>query len=118
MTDNRPVQWVFDTVDCGSISFSEKSGGRRKVCSWQLTNQKQIRAFLKAIRPYLKLKSDQVDVLLAFWDAEDLLLKGHGSVTQEVVETRSHLVNIMKNLKRAVHDVEGVETRRAGTSIH
>ncbi|MCA1841303.1 MAG: hypothetical protein LC723_13435 [Actinobacteria bacterium] len=117
MTDLRPIQWVLDVVGYGAISFSEKPESRRKVCSWQLTNQKQIRELLAALRPYLKLKAEQVDVLLALYEVEDQLPKGPGSVTPEVVTRRQEVVAAMKSMKRAVYVVEGVETRRAGTSL-
>lgn len=114
MTDSRPVKWVMEKVGHGNISFSIKSGNRHNVYSWQLSHQSHVREFLLAIRPYLLLKADQVDLLFGLWTIEDELPKGHYSVSPSVVSRREELFLKMKQIK-TVRAPEGVETRRAGS---
>lgn len=118
MTDPRPIKWLKDKVGYGTVSFVTKSGNRRNVYSWQLSNQSELKEFLKTIRPFLLLKGDQVDLLFDLWNVEDTLPKGHGSVTPEVVQYRTDIAAKIKTLKTVSHIVEGVETRRAESSIH
>lgn len=111
MTDLRPLDWLKKLVGYGKISFITKSGNRRNVYSWQLSNQTDIKDFLTMIRPFLKLKADQVDLLFELWEEESSFNR---KLTPAIIDRREDLVRKMKELKRS-HVVEGVETRRAGS---
>lgn len=114
MTDPRPAQWIVETIGCGKVSFSLKSEGRKPVYSWQLCNQPHIRQLLMAIRPFLKVKGEQADVLLRLWEHEDVLPKRR--ITPEVIKYRQRVADEVKRLKMV--GGEGVETRREGSVIH
>lgn len=114
MTDPRPAQWIIQVAGCGRVSFSLKPAGRKPVYSWQLCNQPEIRQLLSLIRPFLKVKGEQVDVLVQLWEHEDTLPKR--KVTPEVIIYRQRVANEMKRLKTV--DGEGVETRREASVIH
>ena len=102
MTDPRPVMWLLDKVKCGRISISEKHDGRRKtVYSWQLGRKDQIRELLTAIRPHLKLKGDQVDILFHLWDFEADNISEDGGISNKVSQFREDVVTQMRLLKRA-----------------
>ena len=96
MTDPRPVQWVMDKVSYGKISISYKANSRRTVYSWQLCNKPQIQEVLEAIRPYLIVKGDQVDVILSHWKLEERLPKG---VTPELIAQRESVIERLRILK-------------------
>jgi hypothetical protein len=118
MTDPRPITWLKTKTGMGNISVGVKSGNRRNAYSWQLSNQKQIIEFLSTIRPFLMVKADQVDLLFQLWqEEEETLPEGPGRITEKVVKRREEAVTEIKNLKSVVYVVEGVETRRAESSI-
>lgn len=113
MTDKRPITWIMDKIGYGYVSFSEKSGKRKSVYSWQLCNKPQIQEVLKAIRPYLTGKGDQVDLLFTLWSIEDTFPTR--TITPELILLRQNTADRIKSLKRTF--VEGVETRQAESSI-
>ena len=117
MTDPRIIQWVKEITGLGKVSSSIKTKPRRTAYSWCIGKKTDVIAFLSIIRPYLKLKGDQVDVLLAHFALEADYVQRHGSVTPEIVESRQQITDTLKRMKRDIV-VEGVETRRAGSSIH
>jgi hypothetical protein len=108
MTDRRAPEWIMNKVGYGKISFSQKSGERKSVYSWQLCNKPQIQEVLKAIRPYLTVKGEQVDLLFELWKAEEAF--PIRVVSPELINIRENTMNRIKLLKQTV---EGVETRRA-----
>ncbi len=114
MTEKHAVEWIMKRVGYGKISFSEKSGNRKSVWSWQLCNKPQILEVLLFIRPYLLVKAEQVDVVLALWETEKTFPAR--VVSDELINLRKEAMNTMRLLKRA--PVEGVETRQAESSIH
>ena len=112
MTDPRPAEWLMEQVGYGKVSFSFKPEGHKPVYSWQLCKQPQIKEVLIAIRPFLLVKGDQVDVLLKLWEHEETLPKRQ--VTTEVIRFRQQVADEMKRLKTVIPAfVESVETRRA-----
>ena len=109
MTDRRAPEWILNKVGYGHISFCKKSGNRRSVYSWQLCNKPQIQEILRAIRPYLMVKADQVDLLFTLWKAEEAFPVR--TISSDLVKLRQITMDQISYLKKAV--VEGVETRRA-----
>lgn len=98
MTDPRPVQWLQAVTGLGKISVTYPKQ-KRPVFQWQLCKRKDIRQVLEAIRPFLKIKGDQADLLFALWEAEDKLPKGHNSVTAELLKFREEVARRIKALK-------------------
>ena len=109
MTDKRAPEWIMNTVGYGKISVSEKPGNNRTVYSWQLCNKPQIQEVLRMIRPYLVVKADQVDALMALWEAETTFPSR--KVSTELIAIRQNAMNHIRELKQV--SAEGVETRRA-----
>lgn len=117
-TDPRVICWMQNITGIGRSNIIRfKDGKRRTAYQWQIGSVTDVTTFLNAIRPYLKVKGDQVDVLLAHFDAEASYKKKHGSVTPEVVESRQQIAMKLKEMKR-MEILEGVETRHVGSSIH
>jgi hypothetical protein len=113
MVDKRAPQWIMDHVGYGKISVSEKPGNRQTVYSWQLCNKPQVYEVLKAIRPYLTIKCDQVDLLFALWEAEKAFPVR--TLSDELITLRQTAADQIKLLKQPL--VEGVETRRADSFL-
>jgi len=93
------------------------SGKRRTAYQWQISKRSDVIAFLSTIFPYLKVKREQVEILLTHLKLEASYVKKHGSVTPEVVESRQQVVDKLKALKW-MDSVESVETRRTEAIIH
>lgn len=94
-----------------------KDGKRRIAYQWQIGNKLDVIEFLSTIRPYLKVKGEQVDVLLTHLAIEADYVKKHGSVTPEIVKFRQSVSDKLKSMKREVV-LESVETRQVESSIH
>lgn len=117
-TDPRVIRWIGDIVGVGRYNIIRFKDGKRRVAyQWQLGKRSDVIAFLVTIRPYLKVKGDQVDVLLAHFDVEASYTRKHGSVTPEIVEGRRKVSDELKRMKR-IDFPEGVETRQAEPSVH
>lgn len=115
-TDPRVISWLLGKVGCGKVSVKNPKDHRKTSYNWQLSNKTDIAEVLGAIRPYLIIKADQVDLLFSLWKAEEPLHKGR--VTPELITLRQKAVDDIKHLKGlsyTVTMVEGVETRRAGS---
>lgn len=110
MTDESVVRWVQRTLGCGHVSIAVKNDQvRRTAYQWQVSKKAQVRQVLSVIRPYLKVKAAQVDVLLALFNEEASYVMRHGSVSPEIAARRLETVQQLKALKRTTR-VEGVET--------
>ena len=115
--DPRVIYWLRSTTGIGNINCYRGKGKRRMAYQWQLGNKSQVILFLTTIRPFLKVKDTQVDVLLAHLNCETSYVKRHGSVTNEIVESRQRTADKLKELKR-IEYLEGVETRQAEPLVH
>lgn len=113
MTERHAIDWVVQAVGYGRVSFSEKSGNRKSVWSWQLCNKPRILELLTVIRPYLTVKAEQVDTLFALWKAEEAFPVR--ILSPELIALRQATADKMRALKTSA---EGVETRQAESSIH
>ncbi len=119
-TDPRPLVWIAEVTGIGKVSLlkmSDASGRRRPAYQWQVGKRHEVIAFLVAVRPYLKIKHDQVDILLTHFELEATYTKKHGSVTSEVVASRQKVADALKVLKRRAF-LEGVETVQAEPYIN
>ena len=117
-TDPRVIFWLQEVTGIGSSRVTRfKDGNRRTAYQWQLANKQDVVDFLSTIRPYLRVKGEQVDVLLVHLALEAEYVKKHGSVTPEIVKSRQVISDKLKIMKRAVIS-EGVETRQVESSIH
>ena len=109
MTDETIVRWLHTMFQCGHVSIAKKDQNRRTAYQWQVSKKTQVRQVLSMIRPYLKVKADQVDTLLVLWQEEANYLQRQGSVSPEIAARRLETVQQLKTLKRTIR-VEGVET--------
>jgi hypothetical protein len=117
-TDPRAILWIKKITGMGKSKIIRFTDGKRRVAyQWQIGKKADILLFLHTIRPYLRVKDTQVDVLLAHLATEDAYTKKHGSVTPEIVESRQHVADQLKKMKRMVFS-EGVETRHVESAIH
>lgn len=117
-TDPRVIFWFQKVTGMGRswiIRFKDEK--RREAYQWQIGKKSDVIEFLSTVRPYLKVKGEQVDVLLAHLAIEAEYVKKHGSVTPEIVKSRQEISDKLKNMKREVVS-ESVETRQVESSIH
>jgi uncharacterized protein YeeX (DUF496 family) len=110
--------WLREITGMGQSRVTKfKDGKRRWAYQWQIGKKSEVVEFLSTIRPYLRVKGEQTDVLLIHIAMEATYIKKHGSVTPEIVKSRQEISDTLKSMKR--YGVpESVETRQAGSSIH
>ena len=117
-TDPKVIFWLREVTGMGrSHIIRFKDGKRRTAYQWQIGRKQDVIDFLSAIRPYLRVKGEQVDVLLAHLALEADYVKKHGSVTPEIVKSRQAISDMLKKMKRVAIS-ESVETRQVGSPIH
>ena len=97
--DPRVMDWIRDKVKFGSISTNQKTG-KYIGWSWICNSNRQVTEFLTTIRPYLIVKSDQVDLLLSLRDAEQEI-RSEFRLSPEVLALRERTVEQLKLLKTA-----------------
>lgn len=97
-TDARVMTWIKERIDFGGIYLNK--GGKHKAWQWQLNSKAQIQEFLTAIRPYLVIKADQVDLLFSLWNAEEKTRAGR-KLSGEVLQMRADTELKLKSLKVA-----------------
>ena len=65
-TDPTLIDWLLNTFD-GKVEIAQQNKRWKISFRWELNGYASI-PFIKEIRPYLKLKGRQVDLILAFWN--------------------------------------------------
>lgn len=112
------IKWMADATGIGRCSVTRcKDKKRRTAYQWQIGKKADVIVFLNAIRPYLKVKAAQVDIILGHLALESSYEQKHGSVTLEVVAARQIVSDKLKELKWSAFS-EGVETGQAEPSVH
>lgn len=61
-TDRRGLDFVQKVFNKGSVTTSQRPVGRKTVYRWTVTNSSAVE-ILKLIRPYLKIRGEQVDLV-------------------------------------------------------
>lgn len=67
-TDLSVLQWLREKVGAGSINAKSRKNPKRHSPAWELTiHQKPVKQqLLEAVQPYVKIKTKQVELGLAF----------------------------------------------------
>jgi len=100
-TNKEVIEWLHKITGIGRASEIRFNDGKRRTAyQWQLAKKQQVRQFLEVIRPYLRIKAAQADVLLSLFNQEAGYTKKHGSVSTAVAELRLKTVADLKALKR------------------
>lgn len=68
-TDPTLIEWLLDTFG-GTCYVIQQRKNWKPSFRWELTGYAFI-PFLQTIRPYLKLKGRQADLILAFWNIHE-----------------------------------------------
>lgn len=98
--DLTVMAWIRQRIPVGAVTANKKS--KHKGWAWMLSTQSQVVAFLTAIRPYLVIKANQVDLLLSSLDAEQETRGGKRTkLSVEDIARRNDLVTELKRLKTA-----------------
>lgn len=96
-TDFRPILWVSEKVGFGSVIT--KNGKKHIEHQWTTNKRQHVHEFLEAILPYLILKKEQAEILLAHLQVEGFEPFKKGSVTSEVVARRDEVYLKLRALK-------------------
>lgn len=94
----RLMTWLRETIGFGTIY--SRPGKKNIEYHWETNKKADVVEFLAAIRPYLILKGEQVDILLDHLRAEGVEPLARGKVTPEVFAKREWVSNELKVLKR------------------
>lgn len=103
MCDPQAIHLVNEIFP-GKLRLVKKPTIRhRNQLEWRLMSRPKISRFVSLIKPYTRVKTEQIEVLEAFLATfKGYHLKGKGAtVPLEVVETRKQLQQRCKELKRA-----------------
>lgn len=112
------IKWIATVTGIGKAKITRfKDKKRRTAYQWQIGKKADVIIFLNVIRPYLKVKANQVDVVLAHLTLEATYIQRHGSVTPEIVKARQVIADKLKALKWQTF-VEDVETGQAESQVH
>lgn len=95
--DVRVMDWLRLHVPFGGVY---RNKGVVNGWQWQLNSKRQIQDFLIAIRPYMIIKADQVDLLQSLWAAEQKVRTEH-RLSNEVLALRMRVEFGLKSLKVA-----------------
>ena len=68
-TDPTLIDWLLETFG-GTVQIFQQNKRWKIAFRWELTGYASI-PFIKAVRPYLKLKGKQADLILAFWNIHE-----------------------------------------------
>lgn len=98
-SDPRIMVWIKARLPFGSIATNKVT--QYRGWSWVASGKNNLKEFLLAIRPYLIIKANQVDLLLSLWDAEQKIRSPRRKLPQEVIDLRNSTVIEMKRLKTA-----------------
>lgn len=69
-TDKGIIDWLKESFG-GYIRIVEPKGNRKRQYWWILYNRKQVVRVLKKVKPYLKIKKEQAEILMKFLDTYD-----------------------------------------------
>ena len=98
-TDFRPIHWLQEKIQFGTVVT--KAGKKHFEYQWSTNKKSNVYEFLDAIIPYLILKKEQAETLLAHLTAEGLVPFAKGSVTSEIVERRENIYTALRQMKIA-----------------
>ena len=68
-TDPTLIDWLLDTFG-GKVEIAQQNKRWKISFRWELNGYASV-PFIKEIRPYLKLKGRQADLILAFWNIHE-----------------------------------------------
>jgi hypothetical protein len=104
-TDTRPLIWMRDTF---GGSLSRRGGIKRANCRecyyWHIMNAKAAE-FLKMVRPFCKIKSEQIDAALEF--RTTYAPQTGVPHSQEVRAKRRQIIGEIASLKRRSFSMDG-----------
>lgn len=95
-SDLRVLEWLSTLIPDGKIYKNRTSP--HPVYQWQLQKYSTIKDLLIAIKPYLIIKLDQVNLLLSFWDAE-AKIRDSKKLSNDVLNLRTETEIKLKELK-------------------
>lgn len=104
-TDPRVMVWLRNILPSGGVYPNSRiKTGRKRGWQWMLSSRPCVEQFIRAIRPYLVIKADQVDLILALWEAEDKLKRGR-RISDNVKQLRQDAELQLKMLKTAQYSL-------------
>lgn len=99
-TSRTLIDWILATTKVGAVSTRKASGNRRICYRWCVSCNQAIELLIQ-IRPWLLIKSAQVDLILEWHKLEMLAGARIGKyVSKERISSRTDLNNQLKLLKR------------------
>ena len=99
MVHKPTIEFLAQTFGVGTVT-RESPGKLNKRVSWRWNVSARDSVYvLESLRPYLRLKSAEVDVALEFADANRRSAFGRNVVPKEVLEHRETLYQKMRALK-------------------
>jgi len=93
-TDKAIIQWLYDSYG-GSFEMRLGKGNSKTSYCWSLKSVYQLEKFIRAIKPFLRIKQEQATILLEFIKTvnKGLPLKHHTNEKREELYTKIRELN-------------------------
>jgi hypothetical protein len=101
-TNPEIVRWLHSVFGGQYLTRHDRRPGNRPVAQWIIRAAKAL-PFLEAIRPFVRMKTAQIDIAIAFQKTKK---RGNTRVAPEVLEWREAQRHSISNLNKKRHDVE------------
>ena len=100
-TDKRLIEFLHSTFGVGGVYERPMTNAKWKICwLWAVTGPASGRV-ARAIRPYVRLKGAQLDLLLEYLDGfQSFELNGRNGVSDEELNRRESLRQKIRELNR------------------
>lgn len=75
-TNKEILEYIKNTLNCGNVKISTKTHGNYKIVyRWEIGKGEDIKRTLEFIKPHLKVKVKQAEILINFLETKDLSQK-------------------------------------------
>lgn len=92
------LDYVRCVTGCGHVTSKKKSlPHHRQSWHWQIHSAGNVLRILRDIRPFLRIKAAQADLILSHYKD---LTPGNGRYSPELLEKKTRLVEIVQRLNR------------------
>lgn len=100
MTDRSVIEWLAEVTGVGTVTRhapSKRRCGTKPIWNWRILGAGPIVQFLRAIRPYLRVKAEQADMLIELCELQLLSTTQH----RHEEEQQAQLVAMLREAKVA-----------------
>ncbi len=102
-TDRAAIHYIHTMTGCGHVAIQNRTGGNKTSYQWKLSRYADLLEILKQVRPYLRIKRSQCDLVVQFITLRNNVAvpSGRGSRGQtSYTEAEHHIYQQLKVLNK------------------